>query len=221
MAPFPRRTPLVTTTIDLYGRDHASVALEPAPGRWPGHEGTDRLVVPRGSAALARARADEPVMGRVQGRLRHAAGAICDPTLAAEDPSALSVAVSGRAMGAPEGAETLRIAAKLLKSGLGPIPSIGLSSFGSVSLADAAAAVLAMALAPAGMDVRLSAALSLEGLLGWYRVADPHLQPPQQAVAYALRHAVARLTEEGHAIPDELRTAVDEHRKISPMAGGS
>ena len=220
MAPFLRRTPLVTTTIDLYGRDHASVAFEPAPGRWPGHESTDRLVVPLGIAALALARADESAMGPVQGRLHHAAGAICDPALATQVPSGLSLAVSGRAMGAPEGADTLRIAARLVKSGLGPIPSIGLSSYGSVSLADAAAAVLAMALVPAGMDVRLSAALSLEGLLGWYRIADPHLQAPQQAVAYALRHAVARLTEEGHPVPAELRTAVDEHRKISPMAGG-
>jgi len=221
VAPFLRRTPLVTTTIDLYGHDHASVALEPAPGRWPEHEGTDRLVVPLGIAALALARAEESVMGHVQDRLRHAASAICDPTLAAEGPSTLSVAVSGRAIGAPDGPRSLRIASKLVRSLLGPIPSIGLSSYGSLSLADAAAAALAMALAPAGMDVRLSAALSLEGLLGWYRVADPHLQPPQQAVAYALRHAVARLTEEGHPISAELRTAVDEHRKISPMAGGS
>lgn len=89
-----------------------------------------------------------------------------------------------------------------------------------MSLADAAAASLAVALAPSGF-ASLSAALSLKGLLGWYRAADPHLQPAQQAVAYALRHAVARLNEEGYPTPVELNTAVDEDREISPMAGGS
>lgn len=221
MSPLLRRTPLVTTTVDLYGHDRASVAIDPARGRWPEHEGSDRLVVPLGIAALALARAEDPVMGHVRDRLRHAAGAICDPALAAEDPSTFSAAVSGRAMEAADGPRSLRIVAKLVRSGLGPIPSIGLSSYGSLSLADAAAVALAVALAPVGMDVRLSAALSLEGLLGWYRLADPHLQPPQQAIAYSLRHAAARLGEEGHPIPAELRIAVEEHRKISPMAGGS
>jgi len=54
-----------------------------------------------------------------------------------------------------------------------------------------------------------------------YRVADPNLQPPQQAIAYALRHSAARLSEEGRALPAELSTAIKEHRKIAPMAGGA
>jgi hypothetical protein len=70
-------------------------------------------------------------------------------------------------------------------------------------------------------DMRLSVALALEGLLGWYREADPHLQPPQQALAYAVRYAAARLREAGRAVPPGLGSAVAAHRKISPMAGGA
>ena len=114
-----------------------------------------------------------------------------------------------------------RIVARLVRSALGPVPTLGRASPPPSAIANAASAALAVSLAPATVDVRLAAALALEGLLGWYQIADPHLQPPQQAVAYALRHAVARLAEEGRAAPDALESAVRRQRKITPMAGGA
>jgi hypothetical protein len=221
MAPLLRRAPLVRTTVEFYGHDSASVSLAPAPKRWPGHEGADRLVVPLGIAALALARAEGAVMASVRDRLRHAARAISDPDLAAETPSTLFVAVSGLRLAEKAEASEMRVVAQLVRSALGPVPTIGRASYGSLTLADAAAATLAFFLAPLGSDFRLAAALSLEGLLGWYSIADPHLQPPQQAIAYSLRHAVARLSEEDRNVPRDLTLATDEHRKISPMAGGA
>ena len=108
----------------------------------------------------------------------------------------------------------------LVRSAVGPVPKPARRAPGSVALAAAGTVVLGCCLAPMGRDVRLSAALALEGLLGWYQAADPHLQPPQQAIAYALRHAGARLEEEGRPRPAALSAAIEEHRKIAPMAGG-
>ncbi len=219
--PFLRRAPLVSTTIDLYEGSRASVTIAPDPKRWPEHEGPDRLVIPVGLAALALARASDSVIGAVRDRLRHAASAIASPNLALERPSTLFIAVSGLEPAEAGGPGRIRVSARLIRSAVGPVPSIGRASHGSPTLASTAAATLAVMLAPVDLEVRLAAALSFEGLLGWYAVADPQLQPPQQAIAYALRHAVARLAEEGRAVPAELAMAVHEHRKISPMAGGA
>ena len=219
--PFLRRAPLGITTIDLYEGSRAAVTITPDPKRWPEHEETDRLVAPLGLAALALARASDASIEMVRDRLRRVAGAIADPSLAEEPASTLCIAVSGLEMAEPDGPGETRIRAKLVTSAVGPILTIGRASHGSPTLASAGAAAFAVSLAPVGLDVRLAAALSLEGLLGWFAVADPQLQPPQQAIAYALRHAAARLTEAGRPAPVALAVAVREHRKISPMAGGA
>lgn len=219
--PFLRRAPLVTTTIDLYEGSRAAVVITPDRKRWPELEETDRLVVPLGLAALALARAPDIAIEAVRDRLRHAADAIADPSLVGELASTLCIAVAGLELAEPDSPGATRISAQLIRSAVGPIPTIGRASHGSRTLASAGAAALAVSLTPVGLDVRLAAALSLEGLLGWYAIADPQLQPPQQAIAYALRHAAARLTEAGRTAPGALAVAVHEHRKISPMAGGA
>ena len=219
--PFLRRAPLVSTTIDLYEGSRAAVTITPGARRWPEHEGADRLVVPLGLAALALARASDSAIEAVRDRLRHAAGAIAAPIPAGDRPSALLLAVSGLEPVEPDGPGGTRVLTQLVRSTVGPIPTIGRASHGSPTLASAGTATLAVSLAPVGAEVRLAAALAIEGLLGWYAVADPQLQPPQQAIAYALRHAAARLSEQGRAVPAELAIAVHEHRKISPMAGGA
>lgn len=217
--PLLRRPPLVTTTVDLVPAGRAAVSVVPAPSRWPRREGSDRLVVPLGFAALALARADQAVFERVQSRLRHAASAIAEA--ASQDPGRLVVEVSGLLLDGASEPGKPRIVVHLVRSAVGPVPKTARRSPGSVALAAGGTAVLGWCLAPMGRDVRLSAALALEGLLGWYRAADPHLQPPQQAIAYALRHAGARLEEEGRPVPAALSAAIEEHRKIAPMAGGA
>lgn len=218
--PLLGREPLVLTTIDFLPGGRVAVTISPARDRWPGHEASDRLVIPLGIAALALQRAPEATIGAVHGRLRSAATGIARADPPAE-AGAFFTAISGfqGATGSTGGDPS--VAVRLLRSSLGPIPSIGRARHGSVLLANAAVAALGTCASGAGPAVRLSSALAIEGLLGWYREADPHLQPPQQAVAYCLRHAVARLDERKREPPEALLTAVHEHRKISPMAGGA
>ena len=219
--PFLRRAPLVTTTVDLHGGSGVAVAITPADGRWPGHEDSDRLVVPLGLAAIALARAQDDAIGTVREQLRRAAGAIADADLADERPATLLIAVSGLRDADPSEAGASRITMRLVRSPVGPVPTTGRRGHPAPLLAGAASAALAVALAPSAPEIRLAAALSLEGLLGWYREADPQLQPPQQAIAYALRHAATRFSEGGRGVPPALVAAVQEHHRLSPMAGGA
>ena len=214
-----RREPLFRTTVDLEPARRVAVALEPGPGRWPGHEGADRLVVPVGLVAIALARATDAGAGAVHGRIRVAAMALAE-TVAA-DPWELVSRVAEMDLVPHAGEPAVRVRAQLVRSALGPVPTIGRASHAAMTLAEAAAAVLGVALAPSPADLRLASALTIEGLLGWYRAADPHLQPPQQAIAFALRHARARLMEQGRPVPEALGLAVREHRKVAPMAGGA
>ena len=218
---FLRRTPLVTTTIDLYEGSRVAVALLPAAGRWPKREGSDRLVIPLGIAAMALARAEESVLDRLRARLRAAAAALADPDPWAPAADGWHERVSGLRLVESDGPGQPRIVAQLVKSALGPVPTVGRAAPGALALGAAAAAVMAVSLEETDADARLATALALEGLLGWYHRADPHLQPPQQALAYSLRHADARLAEAGRKPPAELISAIRQHRKLAPMAGGA
>jgi hypothetical protein len=218
-----RRGPLVRTTVDIYAAGgRVAVDVTAAPGRWPERELQDRLVVPVGLAALSLARSQAGVIETVRARLQSAAGSVAaeaDPL--AYDAAGWCAAVAGLAL--VEGGEPgqPRIGAQLVRSAVGPVPTIGRASPGALALGIAATAALAVYTQPVDAAGRLATALALEGVLGWYREADPHLQPPQQAVAYALRHAAARLEEADRVAPPELLAAVREHRKINPMAGGA
>jgi hypothetical protein len=221
--PFLRRSPLAALTVDLLPGNRVAVSIAPGPARTQADAGADRLMLPLGLAALALARASEDQAGSVRAQLRHAAGAVADPQLAGEEPATLCIAVSGLQLEEPGGGGGggTRMTVQLVRSALGPVPTLGRATPPAPLVANAATAALAVALAPACTDVRLAAALAVEGLMGWYAIADPHLQPPQQAIAYALRHAVARLEEENRTPPPALADAVRMQRAISPMAGGA
>lgn len=216
-----RRTPLVRTTISFHPGGRVAVVVEPSPSRWPGREGPDRLVLPLGLAALALARSDAAIISVVRDRLHHAASAVARKRQD-EGVEGLLRATCGLELAHDvEQPGDPRVVVQLVRSALGPVPTLGRARHGSLTLVAAAGATLAACLAPMDSQVRLASALAIEGLLGWYRVADPHLQPPQQAIAYALRHAAARLSEEDAFVPLELAAAIEEHRKIDPMAGGA
>jgi inactivated superfamily I helicase len=219
--PLLRRGPLVTTTIALYGGSRAAVSFDPAPERWPEHEGSDRLAIPLGLAALALARADETVARRVRPRLMGVAAALAGDEASSADAESRTEAVAGLALVEPEGPGQPRIVLKLTRSPVGPVPSLGRAAPSPLAVAAAAAAVIAAFLGEADGDLRLASALTLEGVLGWYREADPHFQPPQQAVAYSLRYAASRLEEAARPVPADLTRSVAEHRRITPMAGGA
>jgi len=213
-----RRSPLLETRVDIDPVGRVVVAFAPEPGRWPHHEAVDRLVLPAGIAALALSRAGEASFDPVHAALRRFATAI------ATDPSngeaEMVHAMTGLDLVDVVEAPASRVVVQLVRSRLGPVPTTGRAGHAPALLATAAGVVLGVSGAAAPSDARLAAALTLEGLLGWYRVADPHLQPPQQAVAYALRHADARMAERGRPSPRPLAVAVAEQRKIEPMAGG-
>ena len=221
---FLRRTPLVRTTIDLYEGSRVAVALLPAPGRWPEREGSDRFVIPLGIAAMALARAEQAVLDRLRARLRATAAALADPHLSAVAADDWHERVSGLRLVESDGPGSPRIVAQLVKSALGPVPTVGRAAPGALALGAAAAAGLAVCLEGASADTRLAAALALEGLLGWYHEAHPHLQPPQQALAYSLRHADSPLIESGRVLrrPHERRRGApqaraDGRRRLMPQ----
>jgi hypothetical protein len=116
------------------------------------------------------------------------------------------------------GGPPLRIGVELRRSAVGPVPRLVRDRLPPVPLV---VAVPALALATQQpVEKPTAVALTIEGLLGWYR-DDGGLQPPQQAVAYALHCAPARLEEAGRPAPGALVDAIAAHRRVAPMAGGA
>jgi hypothetical protein len=212
---------MVRTTVDVYAGGRVAVNIAAAPRRWPERELEDRLVVPVGLAALSLARAPAGVIEAVRARLQSAARSVAEADPLAYEEAAWCAAVAGLELVEDDEPGRPRIDAQLVRSPVGPVPTIGRASPAASFLGIAATAALAICTHPVDAAGRMASALALEGVLGWYREADPHLQPPQQAVAYSLRHAAARLEEVGHAAPPALVAAVREHRRINPMAGGA
>jgi hypothetical protein len=214
-----RRAPLVSATIRLLA-DRARVRIEPEAGRWPEHAPEDRLTLGAGCAALTLSRMPDALLRDGRAALARAAASLAGPEpdprgsglpafplLEADEPSA----------DRPDAEVTIA----LLRSAAGPVPSLGRPP---PRAADLLAATLGLLLAlglQEGTEERLAAALSLEGLLGWYAAADPGFQPPQQALAYALRHAEGRLEEAGRPVPSGLRIASAAQVVMRPMAGGA
>jgi hypothetical protein len=80
-----RRTPLARTTVELSQDGAVAVGLESAPGRWPGREAVDGLVVPPGSPRSPSPARGEGVFDRVHQRLRSVAAAVV--ALHSDDPA--------------------------------------------------------------------------------------------------------------------------------------
>jgi len=213
-----RRGPLVRATIDLYPPGHASVRLAPAEERWPEHEMSDRLTLGAGIVASALCRVAEPLLpGFREGIKRMAADITQDRSGAEPDeyreerPRLVDWDDPGRP----------RMTLDLARSSIGPVPRLGHRAWSSSELSLASFALLESVSQGTDPDERLSLALTLEGLLGWYHHSDPNFQPPQQAVAYALRYAGIRFAEAGRPVPSTLEHTVAAHRAIRPMAGGA
>jgi hypothetical protein len=217
----PRGPVLVRASIGLTADECAQVRLEPAPGRWPGHAASDRLSLAGGAAALAlRGSASEEVRGVVrQAALWTASARITgrpDDGLRWDDP-AWGFPVGPAAEGEPAVACTV---VELHRSRVGPVPRLARGAGPPLALAVAVPALMLAIAVEQAPEERTAAALVLEGVLGWDR-HDAGLQPAQQAVAYALRYAAARLEEAGRPAPPALREAIAAQRTVTPMAGGA
>lgn len=222
MPPLLQRAPLVRVTVNIFPDDRVAVSLEPRRGRWPVHEGPDRLTIPLGFAALALARAEGDDLGIVRRRLRDAAEALARGREGGGAEDLLS-SVSGFEIVPADRVGNPRVEVELRKSSRGPIPELvtGRAAPPSpVAIADAATAAFAVCLAPRAPDTQLASALAIEGIFGWHRPANTRRRLPEEAVAHALRYAETRLAEQGHAPPAELVTALEERQKIPGIRGG-
>ena len=167
---------------------------ETRPSDWPGARSTRTSI---GSAAALRGAAIALV--DPQGRQDEVLPELCD----AVEP------------GRP------RIRLELAQSSIGPVPRLGRPAWSAGELSLATLALLAATCRGADREERLAMALTLEGLIGYYRHSDPSFRPAQQGLAYALRYASIHLEEAGRQVPAGLGRAVASHRSITPMAGGA
>jgi hypothetical protein len=193
------------------------VRIDPQAGRWPEHAAEDRLSLGAGCAALVLLRTPEALLDGSRAALTRAATRLASPEL---DPVDAGEGPLG-GLAADGGRLEAEVTVALARSVAGPVPSLGRPAPPPADLLVGALALLAELALAQGAEERLAAALAIEGLLGWWAAADPTFQPPQQAVAYALRHAGARLEEAGRPIPPGLRAAIAAHAVIRPMAGGA
>jgi hypothetical protein len=224
-----RRQTLVRASVGLMaGTPCASVRFDPAPGRWPRQAASDRLSLSGGVAALAlhhaSNEASEPLRAVVrQAALWTAATDIVrlpDDGLRWDDPAwELGIWVAAREDPRDQ-RPSARTTVELHRSTVGPVPRLVSDAASPVSLSLAVPALILAVAAEQTAEERTAVALMLEGVLGWDR-HDVGLQPAQQAVAYALRYAAARLEEAGQPTPQALLEAIGAHRKLTPMAGGT
>lgn len=198
-----RRGVQIGATIDLYTGGRAAVAFAASPGRWPEHELADRLSLVVAIPAIAMDAVEPSGEVWLREELRRMARILSAPANDAPGAPEPEVTVVSSA-----GPGDLRIELQLLRSATGPSPSLGGRDFGIQSLALAAEAVALVGFDAAPRDVRLAAALSLEGVLAWFHDGTGH-RPEAQAMAYALAYAVARLEGAGRPVPAALTAAIE------------
>ena len=202
-----RRTPLFRTTIDFGPDGQVAVSFEPAAGRWPAQEACDRLMVPAAIAALALARASEVTFERVHEHLRRVSQAVA--TVATDDPWERCRAVAGLQLAPAVGSPNPRVSVQMVKSALGPVPTIGRTRHSSTILAGASAAALAVSSSETTGEARLACALTFEGLLGWYLRRGERVHQP---------HRPLRVGEHGGKTFDQAALADDQHDPLRVAA---
>ncbi len=201
---FRRSAPRVRAQIALHGPRRAAVLLHPAPERWPDHEREDRLAMAVGGLAVAARHTTptrwEPFLSLLPPLARGIAAAqdgIVPGGIVILDPlgpvGALDVV-------AWEGPGRLGVEMELVGSAVGPVPRLTVRPREAGPGMEIAALALAIAVAVDSDEDRLALGLAIEGLVAWHRESD-RLNPPRDALAFALGHAGARLQEVGRVLP--------------------
>ncbi|HMN99282.1 MAG TPA: hypothetical protein PKD59_07705 [Miltoncostaeaceae bacterium] len=201
-----RRTAAVLT-VDLYGGSAAAVALRPASGRWPAQEARDRLDVAVGFVATTLLGAEGFMSRRVQHQaMTVAAGLVDAPAPLAADDWAEHVA--GRSLVGPGLAGDPRIEARLIRTRRGARIDLVGARPTTLALSTGSAAVAAVVLRDAPRDLRLGAALAMEGLLLWSGESANRRHGQERALCEAYVYAVRRLANTLVPPPEALRSAV-------------
>ena len=203
-----RRRPLARALVTFYGPAKAAVLLEPAPGRWPEHERSDRLRLGVGMAATATNRMAERWWEPFRDSLVTFATrvATAEGELPADLISLDGIAAKGPLAVIPwDGPGRSELTVELRSAPVGPVAVlVGDVVKSGPGLPTGALALLVALAVDADREGRLALALSVEGLVGWYRESH-RLVAPRSAVTFALAHAVARLDDAGRDVPVELR----------------
>jgi len=194
--------------VAFYGPSRAAVLLEPAAGRWPDHEPSDRLAIAVGVLAHLAQRSDGAGWAAASGLLEQVARALA----AAEDGPLPGDLVPLEPLGlrgvlavvdwAGPGRPTVR--AELTAAAVAPAVVLrDPPPRGGPTLPAAALALLVALAASSGAADRLALAFAVEGVLGWYRHSH-RLTAIRQASSFALVHVAQRLTEAGRPLPPGL-----------------
>ncbi len=200
-----RARPLVRAEVALYGPRRAAAMLHAGEGRWPQHEGRDRLTVGVGMAALAAYRMLEPrwvpyraALATLATRVARAGPGPLPGDLAPLD----GLGQSGLLQLVPwEGPGRENLEVEIVSTHGGPVPRMAKEPESAGPVKEIAALALLVALAAdAEPDGRLALALGIEGLLSWFRESD-RLAPTRSALAFALAHADGWLRESGRPLP--------------------
>jgi hypothetical protein len=202
------RAPLVRAEVALYGPRRAAAMLHPATGRWPEHEGADRLALGVGMAALGAYQSPEARWTAY----REALARVATGMVAAGPEPLPGDLVPLDGLGVPgmlavvawEGPGRARVEAELLAPRGGLVPRLADAPAASGPGREIAALALLVALAVDGdADARLALGLGVEGVVAWFRESDRRAAP-RNALAFALAHARDRLGEAGRSLPPGL-----------------
>ena len=202
-----RRRTATLLTVDLFGGSAAAVTLRPAPGRWPMQETRDRLDAAVGFAATAVLETEQSLTRRVRhGAMTVAAALVEAPVPFEADDWAERVA--GRSLVRPGPVGNPQIEARLVRTRRGARIDLLGARPTTLALAAGAASVAAVALRDATRDVRLAAALAMEGLLLWCGDPGNRRHGAERALGEAYTYAVRRLAGTSIPAPDALLSAV-------------
>jgi len=199
-----RRTAAILT-VDLYGGSAAAVAMRPIRGRWPAQETRDRLDFSVGFAATMLLGTERALAQRVRHQTMTVATALVEasPPFGADD---WAERVAGRSLVGPGAVGEPRIKASLVRTRRGARIDLLKTRPTTLALSASVAAVAAVALRDTPRDVRLAAALAIEGLLLWCGTEVSHRHGPERALSEAYAYAVRRLADT--LVPEALRWAM-------------
>lgn len=202
----------VTAQVDLYGGTAAAVSIVASKRRWPENETVDRLNLSVHLAALTLLSTKRGLMPRVRHQIMGIAAALVEAPPPRGSGESWAEAVASRRLVQRRDPGQPRIVVKLLGTRDGPVARVVGPAPTSLALAAATAAIAGAALSETTVDVHLSAALAMEGMLLWHRTDRAAAGASQNGVSESLAYAIMRLAEAHEPTPKALLEAESAHR---------
>ncbi|MGE3140504.1 MAG: hypothetical protein AB7I08_02285 [Thermoleophilia bacterium] len=207
MLTLQRRRRVAAAEIDLYGGTAAAVRLTSRGSRWPPWEASDRLAMPVALAALTLNATNRGLTPRVRHRLMALGAALVEDPVPGDPGAGWADAVAMRDMVPPRGPGQPRINVQLVSTREGPFAVLDGPTPSALTMASACATLAAAALDGMHRDVRLAAALSIEGLLVCQGPPRRTADSAPVAAGAGLRYAAERLEDAGRSVPHALLSA--------------